>query len=254
LATEKAGIMKLQKCSLFGAVAGVLLLMAAFVPRANANTLIDYFNFEDGTEGTFPDITSDDFPENPGGGTQTSTLSIIHSTAVVSVQPGLSLNRTAGDNDIPPKTPDLALSFFHAKNNPGAEICFNANTAGITQLSLSFAVDNAGNGYNNVDLTVNGTSTTAGAGLAITTSTSQIITFNSTNSTINSVANDGIVTFCLVFNGGQSNGENRQTVIDNIRLEAVPEPATAVSGALAAIGLFWCQRRRLIGLIQLRRA
>jgi hypothetical protein len=239
--------------SLFGAIAGALLLTAALIPQAHAQTVVVYFNFEDGTEGTFPDITSDDFPENPGGGSQTSVLSIIGSTDVVSVHPGLSINRTAGDNDVPPKTPDLALSFFHAKNNPGAMICFNANTAGLTDLALSFAVDNAGNGYNNVDLTINGTSTTGGAGLAISTSTSQLITFNSTNSTINNAANDGIVTFCLVFTGGQSNGVNRQTVIDNIQLTAVPEPATVGAGLLSVLALCWHQRRRLIRSARLRR-
>jgi hypothetical protein len=247
--------MKLR--SLFLAVAGALILTTALVPKANA-TVIVYFNFEDGTEGTFPDITSDQIPaaggDNPGGGIHLSTLSISGSNDVVSVQPGLSLNRTAGDDDVPPKTPDLALSFFHAKNNPGAEICFFTNTTGLTDLSLSFAVDNAGNGYNRVDLTVTNSNGTFTDFRSITTSTSQLITFDLPNSLF--VGTPGETEFCLTFTGGQSNGVNRQTVIDNIVLGGtiVPEPATVVGGLLGVCGLCWHQRRRLIRSVRLRHA
>ena len=52
-------------------VAGALLLMAALVPRANAATVVVYFNFEDGTGVTNIDFEADFIPplgDNPGGG------------------------------------------------------------------------------------------------------------------------------------------------------------------------------------------
>ena len=59
--------MKLQKCSLFGAVVGVSILTAFLVPRANAVGLkpIEYFNFE----GTSP-LTSvvNGYTDLQGGG------------------------------------------------------------------------------------------------------------------------------------------------------------------------------------------
>ena len=44
--------------SLFGVLAGALMLTAALAPRANA-TLIVYYNFEDSTLGGAPDFTSE---------------------------------------------------------------------------------------------------------------------------------------------------------------------------------------------------
>jgi hypothetical protein len=262
-------------CSLFIAVAGALILTGFIVPRANASQLIDYFNFEDGTlpghgndTGTV-DINADAVPGTPGvpaadvntgGGNQFTMLTIIGPNS--EDHTGTTLNRSttavAPTNDQDTATVGQALVFTRAGGNQGSGVCFDANTAGLTDLALSFAIDNSGNGYTNVDLTVNGVSTTLLAGQTLTTSPNQLITFDSSNSTINSVANDGIVTFCIVFTGGQSNGANGQTVIDNIQLTAgpaVPEPATVGGGLLGVVGLCWFQRRRIrLILPRLRRA
>ena len=65
--------MKLQKCSLFGAVVGVSILTAFLVPRANAVGLkpIEYFNFE----GTSP-LTSvvNGYTDLQGGGNDIQLL------------------------------------------------------------------------------------------------------------------------------------------------------------------------------------
>jgi PEP-CTERM motif len=258
--------------SLLVAVAGALILTGFIVPRANARFLVVYFNFEDGILPTHPneggtvDVNADALPgttgsvdtTNTGGGTQGSTLDLSGLAAgTFTDSTGLLLNRSttavAPTNDIDTADPGQALTLLRAGGNQGAQICFTANTAGLTQLSLSFAIDNSGNGYTNVNLTANGTPTTT-SGMTLTTSPSQLITFDSSNSTINNYANDGNVTFCLVFTGGQSNGANGQTTIDNIQLTAVPEPSTLMGGLLGAIGLCWQQRRRLIRSLHLRRA
>src|SRR5206468_1950768 len=110
--------MKLQKRSLFGAVTGAFILTAALVPRANADcdTLLVYFNFEDGTLPTkspptpgVVDFTSDQTPENPGGGIQMSTLTTNYTAGQFDSHSSLipigTTNQSAGDNDVPPKTP-----------------------------------------------------------------------------------------------------------------------------------------------------
>jgi hypothetical protein len=249
--------------SLFGAVAGALMLTAALVPRANA-TVVVYFNFEDGTLGSNPQdpgivdtaadvIGAPDF--NPGGGIQNSTLIITNTTGPGDIfdTTGLTLNRTVGDIDT--AVPGQALSFHRTAANQGASVCFIANTTFLTDLSLSFAINNAGNGFTNVDLTINGISTTGGVGQTILNTSAQLFTFNSANSTINNAALDGNVEFCLVFTGGQSNGANGQTIIDNIVLggTVVPEPATVVGGLLGLCGLCWHQRRRLVRSLYLLR-
>src|SRR5947199_2698153 len=114
--------MKLR--SLFLAVAGALFLTAALVPRANA-TLLVYFNFEDGTLPTkspptpgVVDFTSDQTPENPGGGIQMSTLTTNYTAGQFDSHSSLipigTTNQSAGDNDVPPKTPGIAVNFFNS--------------------------------------------------------------------------------------------------------------------------------------------
>ena len=57
------------------------------------------------------------------------------------------------------------------------------------------------------------------------------------------------------FSGGQSNGNDLQTIVDNIQINGtiVPEPTTIAGGLLGVLGLCWFQRRRLICCVRLRR-
>jgi len=59
----------------------------------------------------------------------------------------------------------------------------------------------------------------------------------------------------IVFSAGQSNGNDLQTIIDNIQLNGtvIPEPATVVGGVLGVCGLCWHQRLRLIRFARLPR-
>ena len=242
--------MKLR--SLFLALTGALILMAFIAPRANA-TLIVYFNFEDqAPPPSSPppfnpgfDGVADVVPQNPGGGIQNSTLTMNgYNTTDFGTGPALAIagtNRTALDNDL---TNNSALVMNGTSKNNGAFLQFSVNTIGLTQLSLSFAVDNNGNGFNTAthkyDTSPGGTFTTTVATFTITTGSNQLLaspTFNVTPSATG--------TFRLVFSGGQSNGNNRETAIDNIQLNAVPEPSTVAGGLLGACGICWHQRRRL---------
>ena len=242
---------------LFIVLAGALLLTAALVPRANAFTVV-YFNFEDSTiDPQFIDTASDvtgapDF--NDGGGTQLRTLMITDGPNATHVFTGLTENRTALDEDHP-LTNGFGLVLNHTMANPGAMLCFNADTTALTQLSVSFGVNNQGNGYNTVQLSyiIGAAPPVIVGSLPIGTVVTTITFSESAFPLLVGAENQPLVTFCLTFNGGQSNGNNIETLVDNIRLDAVPEPATVVGGLLGVLGLCWFQRRRLIGSVRFRR-
>jgi hypothetical protein len=133
-------------------------------------------------------------------------------------------------------------------------VCFNADTTNLSQLSVSFAVNNEGNGYNTVQLSyIIGGNTTIVSSQSIGTVITTISWSSSAFPVLAGAENQPLVTFCLTFNGGQSNGNNIETLIDNIRLDAAPEPATVAGGLLGVLGLCWFQRRRLIGSVRFRR-
>ena len=249
--------MKLR--SLFVAMAAVLLLAAALAPRANA-TLIVYFNFEDvapedpHTNGTF-DGVADTIAADGFGGIQSSLLTMHgYNANGFGTGPALAIagtNRAPGDTDL---TNNSALVMNRTSMNNNAFLQFSVDTTLLSNLSLSFAVDNNGNGFNTATLQYS--TTPAGvystvATFTITTSPNQLLTSPTFNVTPSATG-----TFRLVFSGGQSNGNNRETAIDNIQLNGtvVPEPATVLGGLLGLCGLCWHQRRRLMRSLHLRRA
>src|SRR6478736_6467972 len=83
-------------------VAGVFLLTAALAPKANAQGVLIYFNFEDNPIGPGYDHAADVQPafggDNPGGGVQASTLTDNFGVNKGTVL-GTTVNRTAGDID-----------------------------------------------------------------------------------------------------------------------------------------------------------
>jgi hypothetical protein len=219
---------------------------------------IVYFNFEDGAIGGAQDLVADVIPplgDNPGGGIENSMLSIVGANSqTVSGASLLGQNRTGLDSDLPGVTPQLAINLNHTSTHEGATLSFHADTTNLTALSLSFGVNNQGNGYSFVALSfiVGGVTTNVGGqgmGTVVTT-----ITFSSSAfPLLVGAENHPDVTFVLTFNNGMSNGNNLETVIDNIQLTAAPEPATVVGGLLGVLGLCWFQRRRLIGSVRFRR-
>jgi len=247
LVPEKAGIMKLR--SLFVAIAGAFLTIGAFVPKADA-LLVTYFNFEDTTLGQ-PIVTTNSQPP----GAQFSVLTI----AAPGLPPPLSVAGLTGANsNIAPgdNAPNLhALGFrFTPDVSPSANLTFHVNTLGLTNLSLSFAINNNGNGFSTAAFQY---SLTGPGGPFITAGTvtlppppgnTQIVVFNFPVA----VNNQGSVDFRIVLSGGMSQGTNLQTVIDNIQLNAIPEPATTLGGVLGVLGLCWHQRRRLIRTARFR--
>ena len=259
--------MKLR--SLFLAVAGALFLTSALVPRANA-TLLVYFNFEDGTLPTkspptpgVVDFTSDQTVaaggDNPGGGIQMSTLTTNYTAgdfgSISSLIPIGTTNQSAGDNDVPPKTQGVAVNFNTSGKNNGTYIQFAVNATFFQNMSLSYAVNTNGNGFTTQTWQYN---LSGGVGAFTTFATFTGLTGLQTPSAALPAATNGQpgLVIRIVFSGGQSNGNDLQTIIDNIQLNGtvIPEPATVVGGLLGICGICWHQRRRLIRFARLRGA
>jgi hypothetical protein len=113
-------------------------------------------------------------------------------------------------------------------------------------MTLSYAVNTNGNGFSTQIWQYN---TTGGVGAFTTFATFTSLTGLQTLSAAlppatNQQAN---LVIRILFTGGQSNGQDDQTIIDNIQLNGtvIPEPATVVGGLLGVLGLCWFQRRRL---------
>jgi hypothetical protein len=251
--------MKLR--SLFLAVAGAFFLTAAFIPRADA-FVVSYFNFEDsgaigsGIIDLVPDKTVAAGGNNAGGGIEPSTTNLTITTpGLQDVAAGLLINRTTSPPDQDTANPGLALNLSRSSRG-SATISFSVNLQFYAGLSLSFATNNNGNGYANVTLSSTG-AVVGTVGTQAMPLGSGIVTF-ALPSTYNGNGNVAkVVTFTLTFTNGQSNGQDLQTVIDNIRLDTttiVPEPTTITGGLLGVLGLCWFQRRRLIRSVRWRRA
>jgi hypothetical protein len=227
-------------------LAGVFLLTAALVQNANAQNVLIYFNFEDPP---VPPLTYDDQADvqplyggdNPGGGVQFSTLTNNFVGTGTGTVAGTLLNRTVGDIDN--ANPGSALGLRTTPLDNGHWIQFHANTTTFSNMSLSFAVNSAGNGFNSVQLSyiINGVETVVGSQPIVPGGGFQIITF----AIPPGAEGQPDVIFRLSFTGGTSQGNNLQTVIDNIQLTGVPEPTTVAGGLLGVLGLCWHQRRRL---------
>jgi hypothetical protein len=254
--------------SLLVAVAGALILTSFLAPRANA-TLLVYFNFEDGTLPTkspptpgVVDFTSDQTVaaggDNPGGGIQMSLLTTNYPAgdfgSVSSLIPIGTTNQSAGDTDVPPATPGIAVNFNRSDGNNGTYIQFAVNATFFTNMSLSYAVNTNGNGFTTQtwNYSING-----GATFTQFAQFTGLTGLQTLSATLPAGANNqpGLV-IQIVFSGGQSNGVDDQTIIDNIQLNGVviPEPATVMGGLLGVSGLCWHQRRRLIRFLRFRPA
>jgi hypothetical protein len=238
---------------LLALAASGLLLTAAFVPGANA-TLLVYFNFEDGSiSPQVIDFASDETPANPGGGIQASTLTTTYTAkddfTVSSLIPIGTTNQSAGDIDhppVPPGTPGLAYGLTSSSTNNGTHIEFAVNATFFSNMSLSYAVNTNGNGFT-TQIWSYSTNGPAGAFTDFATFTGLTGLQALTAALPVGANNQANLVIRITFTGGQSNGNDLQTIIDNIQLNGtvVPEPATVVGGLLGVLGLCWFQRRRL---------
>jgi hypothetical protein len=181
-----------------------------------------YFNFEDAVLGGPFDPTSDDVPpigDNPGGGLQHSTIDT--NLTVTGAVAGTLLNRTSGDIDI--ANPGLSMGMRTTPPDNGHHIQFSFNATAFSNMSLSFAIDTQGNGFNTVTFSY---STTGPGGTFTDFNTASIPSgggYHIFSSLVPPAVNgQPNVTLRLTFDGGKSRGNDLQTQIDNIQLTGVP--------------------------------
>jgi len=243
--------------------AGALMLVPVLAPTAKAD-LIAYFNFEDARDEGPPDFTSDvtgapDF--NPGGGVVLTTMTTDYNSGEAwADHPGLSLNRSAGDIDVPPLTQGLDVALTNTANNNNRHFDFNVfSSQGFYQnMTLSFAVGSISGGFTSVTVqySINGGGswTTFGTDTIVGTPTNPQLISHSVPSLAN---NQSLLAFRIFFTGGTGTSTRTEyTEFDNIQLTGtiVPEPATAAGGLLGVLGLCWVQRRRLIRPVRFGRS
>jgi len=225
-------------------VAGALMLIAAFAPRENAQ-LIAYFNFEGPPTPPYPiNMVSDPL------GFVSTTLLTNYTTADISAGPGIPLN--VDPNDMDPNRTSLGLRRSSLNNGRDFDIQLFSAQGFFQNMTLSFATNGNGNGFTAVQLSysTNGGATFTAGPSALLTQQPQVVSL-----AVPVGANNApLLVLRLAFSGGQSNGNDLQTIVDNIQVNGtiVPEPATIAGGLLGVLGLCWHQRRRLIRLKPLR--
>jgi len=249
-------LVPLRLASLLGLIMGVLVLMAMAAPSAHAvPQQLTYFDFENGTfTGTnSATIFNDAATPFPGGAFPNGQVVITDGVGAPTGTSGHALDLQGNAN-------------FQA----GSQYCFDLgaiSTNGQFIIALSFDIASVGNGGQFDQLMVYwSTSTTfvhdtahtvASNGLTgVLGNNTMTITYHPITGTftIPSGTTSIYLQFCFVTTSG-NNGEPNHTYLDNITVTGdVPEPTTAISGALAAVGLSWRQRKRLVRFVRLRRA
>ena len=236
--------------SLLVAVSGALLLMAVFGQSAKAD-LIAYFNFEGLPTPPYPVNLQSKVPP----GFLLTTLTTHYNPLNTSAEAGVALNVPPGDPD--PNAFGLGLRASASNDPANFDIPLFTAQGFFQNMSISFAVNVAGNGFSTVALwysTNGGVTFTQAPGqiLNLPPSGTLVVSF-----TVPVAANNApLLVLRLQFTGGQSSGNNLQDTIDNIQINGtiVPEPATVTGGLAGVLGLCWHQRRRLIRSVRFRKA
>ena len=228
-------------------VAGALLLLAAFSPRANA-ALIAYYNFEGTDTPGFPVNIESHPPAFFMAGNElifTDENGDPYDPANIGQAPGLPFNVAPGDPD-----PNLtSIQFVRtAQHDLNVDIPLASGLGIFDVMSVSFAYGANGNGYEFVQLQFSAdggaTFTNIGGVVSLPATPGARIEITVPAGTTIDIPN---LVMRLAFTGGQSNGNDLQFELDNIQVNGiiVPEPATVAGGLLGVLGLCWHQRRRL---------
>jgi hypothetical protein len=232
-------------------ILGALMLLSVFASSAKAD-LIAYYNFEGTDTPGFP-VNLDSHP--PAFFSSDNTLIVsFNPNSLVQVSPGLPQNIWPTD-----PAPNLnALGFNRSGENSPAHLDIPLFSAqGFFQdMTLSFAINAQGNGFTIANLYYSIQGGIPGSFVLFHT---QAIPESGTiivSAAVPMAANNApSLVLRIELTGGQSNGQNLQNVVDNIRVEGtiVPEPATVAGGLLGVFGLCWFQRKRLIRSVRFRR-
>ena len=243
---ERMNTRILSRKNFLGLIVGSFMLMMMAAPSAHAVIELTDFDFENAANAAIFNAGGD-YPADSG---QTTVL--LHNQTF----PGgnITILPTGGNLD---GVLDLAGTQNINKNTIYCFVTGPINTTGTTDVKLSFDLMSTGNGGQFETLTL-GYNTTSQSGPFTTFATitdlqthSTYFNYNETNTPTLNLSNDGVpqsstlyIQWCFSTTHG-NNATGNDTRIDNIEFNAIPEPTTAIGGALAAVGLCWSQRRRL---------
>jgi len=270
---KETTVMKLHKRGLrytfplFTAVAGALMLMTAFAPRAEAAVagLQYYFDFNADGDNAPPPYTSvapATFGAYPT--MQTTMFNDPNNAFPTGVGAGMSVQTGEGStvNLFSTDTAGNALRMrSNATGSATSQYCFiigPMNFTGLEDISISFALKGAsGGGFTDLTMAYSFDNITY-VDFATVSGVDTLSTYTLEGATLPTLTDNAstlYIRFC--FTGSTNSGEPHGTFIDNIQISAaVPEPTTAVSGVLAVLavfGLCWSQRRCLIQSLRFRR-
>ncbi len=232
-----------------------LLAAAAFLPQANAEFCppgvdcaeLQHFNFNNDLPGAAPPYMSVE-------GTTTlfnDPLEAFPAGNIVIADGHGTTDNGGGD------LAGNALDLRGNTSGTGTNYCFNIgaiNVSGLTEVSVSFALQSVGNGGQFTTLmlswSTDGVSWTNFATFTDLQTHGTYFVYDGQFDT--GGATSIYVQFC--FTGSTNNAAGNHTYIDNIEINGViPEPATVLGGMLGVLGLCWHQRRRLIRSVRFRR-
>ena len=208
-------------------LAGALMLLAAFGPRANAD-LIAYYNFEGPPSPGAPVNTESKPPAVFFTSDNNLIITATDPSGIIS-GPGLPFNVAPGD--VTPNTHSLGFS-DSSTNSPLMIVIPLFNPGILSNLSLSFALNAQGNGFTDGFIsfsTDGGASWTTIEEVSIPSAGTSVVSVAVPTAANNAVS----LELRIELTGGSSNGNNLQNAIDNIQVNgALPEPATGRGATL----------------------
>ena len=260
--------MKLQKFSLFAAVAGTLMLTTALVPKANAVVLrpIEYFNFEAAGTAVYdngPLLSTNPFNGYTflQGGNAITNVNFPSGGATGGLFQVVTGGVGTGDGALSPDvSTDAALALNGNTSGPGSSLMycfkFSVDTTTYAQLSLSFELNSIGSGgqFTGVEVfySLNGSTFIASTeGLTPITQGGGYHPYTATLDLAGKTTNTTMIEFC--FSGSTNSDTKNRTFVDNIVVNAViPEPSTYIGGLLGVVVLCWYQREWLMRALRFR--
>ena len=201
-------------------LAGALMLLAAFAPRANAD-LLRFYDFEGTPTAPYPvNLDSHQPALEQGPGTtlilQSTTNGVPYPVVNTTANTGIPLNVPPGAL---PNTTSLGIH-RSGVTNLNMIMTFTSPTGVYDIQSVSFASAGSGNGFQNVQLQMSSDGGLTWTNLSVVTPIPTAVSVITLNNTLCPGCTVGVPNLLVRLNflNGQSNGADLQNLIDNVQV------------------------------------